>query len=147
MFKVNVYLETSVRGLKKTVGWYGYLVEYIDSRGERHIREEYRMEMDVTPNMAALMAFSSSLDRLTKASEITVFTDSAYLREGFGKRLPLWRENGWKTAHGEPIKNRRLWKAVSEKASKHVIRFDSEYHHVYKNKMAAELVNRRMGYV
>lgn len=145
MFKVNIYLETSVRGLKRTVGWYGYLVEYIDGKGQKHIREDYGVEMAVTPNMTILTAFIASLGQLARASEITVFTDNAYLRESYEKRLPCWRENGWKTAHGEPIKNQKLWQMVAEKTSMHIVRFDSEYHHEYKTKMAAELVNRRMG--
>lgn len=49
------------------------------------------------------------------------------------------------TAHNEPIKNRDLWQQVSEKISGHVITFSTEYHHGYKNRMVAELANRRMG--
>lgn len=145
MFKVNVYLETSVRGLKKTIGWYGYLVEYIDGRGGTHIRENYKMKMDVTPNMASLLAFIGALDCLGRSSEITVFTDNAYLRENFTKNLGSWKENGWVTAHGEPVRNKGLWNQIVEKASGHVIAFDRTYHHEYKNKMAAELAERRMG--
>lgn len=144
MFKVNMYLDVSIRGIKKTLGWYGYLVEYTDSRGKKHIREDYKMKMDVTPNMAALMAFIGGLDYLGKASEITVFTDNAYLRENFAKNLDSWRENGWMTAHGEPIRNKELWCQIAEKTSGHVIAFDRTYHHEYKNKMVAELARRRM---
>lgn len=147
MYKVNLYLETSIRGLKKTVGWYGYLLEYTDPKGNRHVRDAYECKIGVTPNMLILMAFCASLNRLTRESEITVFTDHAYLREGCMRRLELWKENGWKTAHGEPVRNKELWQQVSEKISRHRITFCSEYHHEYKNRMSTELTNRRMGYV
>lgn len=146
MQKVNIYLETSIRGLNRTIGWYGYIAEYIDSRGEKHTIDAYKCEMGVTPNMLILMAFCAALDRMNKGCRITVYTDSIYLRESCEKRLRNWRENGWKTAHNEQIKNRDLWQKVSEKISRHVITFSAEYHHEYKNRMAAELTNRRMGH-
>lgn len=143
MYKVNIYLETSIKGLKRTVGWYGYILEYTDAKGVRHVRDCYKNEMGVTPNMLILMAFCASLERLTKESEITVYTDNLYLRESCIKRLKHWKENGWKTAHGEPVKNKGLWQQVSEKMSGHNVIFSTEYHHRYKNQMAAELANRR----
>lgn len=146
MQKVNVCLETSIRRLSRTIGWYGYIVEYIDSRGGKHVREDYRYETGVTPNMLILRAFCAALDRITKDCRITVYTDSAYLRESCMKRLVHWKENGWKTAHNEQIKNKALWQQVSEKTSRHIIAFEAEYHHEYKNHMAAELANRRMGH-
>lgn len=145
MQKVNIYLETSIRGLNRTIGWYGYIVEYIDSHGEPHTIDAYAYETGVTPNMLILMAFCAALNRMKKSCRITVYTDSIYLRESCEKRLRHWKENGWMTAHNEPIKNRDLWQQVSEKISGHVITFSTEYHHGYKNRMVAELANRRMG--
>ena len=147
MYKVNLYLETSIRGLQKTIGWYGYVLEYMDRKGSRHIREAYKYEVGVTPNMIVLMALDAALGRLNRESEVTVFSDNVYLREGCMRRLKLWQENGWKTAHGEPVKNKVLWQQVAEKMSRHRVTFSSEYHHEYKNRMSAELTNRRMGYV
>lgn len=147
MQKVNIYLETSIRGLNRTVGWYGYLVEYIDGRGKAHTREAYGYEMGVTPNMLILKVFCAALDRMTRSCAITVYTDSTYLREGCERRLERWKENGWKTAHNEEIKNRALWQQISEKISAHEVAFAAEYHHAHKNRMAAELINRRMGNV
>ena len=106
MYEVNLYLETSIRGLKKTIGWYGYVLEYIDQKGGKHIRDAYQYEVGVTPNMLVLMAFCASMDRLTRESIVTVLTDNAYLRERCMRRMALWRNNVWKTAHGEPDKHK-----------------------------------------
>lgn len=145
MQKVNIYLETSIRGCNKTIGWYGYIVEYIDHKGQKHIRDTYKYEMGVTPNMLILKAFCAALDRLTRGCEIMVYTDNIYLRESCEKRLMRWRENGWKTAHNETIRNKELWQQVSEKTVGHIIRFGTEYHHEYKNQMTAELIKRKTG--
>lgn len=90
------------------------------------------------------MAFDAALSRMNKESAVIVFSDNVYLRVGCMKRLALWKENGWKTAHGEPVRNKALWQQVAEKASRHRITFSTEYQHKYKNRMSAELVNRRI---
>lgn len=77
----------------------------------------------------------------------TVYTDSVYLRESCEKRLMHWKENGWKTAHNEPIKNRDLWQQVSEKLDMHVILFGAEEDNEYRERMKAELADRRAGNV
>ncbi len=147
MQKVNIYLETSIRGLNKTIGWYGYIVEYIDSRGGKHTRDAYKYEMGVTPNMLILIALCAALERLTKDCKVTVYTDNVYLRESCEKRLMRWKENGWQTAHKEPVKNKALWQQVSEKMDRHVVRFGAEENHEYRDQMKAELANRRNGNV
>ena len=76
MYQINMYLETSIRGVRATTGWYGYILEYIDKLGNPHIIEDYDREIDITPNQLGLMAFLEALDRVNKDSEITVYSDS-----------------------------------------------------------------------
>lgn len=145
MYQINMYLETSIKGIKKTIGWYGYVVEWFNSKKEVRTREDFKCEIGVTPNMLSLIAFLAALDRIIPDSEITVYTDNLYLREGYTQYMPAWKTNGWKTAHGDPIKNMALWQEIAEKTARHVIRFEKECHHEYKNWMVNELVKRRMG--
>ncbi|MDE7325505.1 MAG: hypothetical protein K2N63_04355 [Lachnospiraceae bacterium] len=147
MYKINLYLETSIRGIRKSVGWYGYLLEWIDSKGQFRTLHGFKCEMAVTPNMLVLMAFCAALNRMNKDSEITVFTDSLYLRECYTQYLQAWKENGWKTAKGEPVKNLILWQQADKLTSRHAVRFSMEYHHSYKNWMVSEIVKRRDGNV
>ena len=147
MQEVSIYLETSIRGLNKTIGWYGYIVEYIDSHGREHTRGGCNYKMGVTPNMLILTAFCAALDELKKGCRIRVYTDNAYLRESCERRLIRWRENGWKTAHKEPIRNMALWQQVSEKISVHVIRFgteeDPDYKGKYRDQIGEEIERRK----
>lgn len=143
MYQINMYLETSIKGIKKTIGWYGYLLEWMDRNQEPHTISDFRYENGVTPNMLSLIAFCAALNRITKDSEITVFTDHLYLREGYARYLPVWKENGWKTAHGDSIKNMSLWQQIAEKTRNHQITFNPEYHHSYKNWMVSELARRK----
>ena len=143
MYQINMYLETSIRGVRATTGWYGYILEYIDKLGNPHIIEDYDREIDITPNQLGMMAFLEALDRVNKDSEITVYSDSAYLRSGYTRYLQSWKENGWKTAKGEEVKNKVLWQQVSKKTVRHVIRFEPQYHHQYKNQMVMEIEKRK----
>lgn len=143
MYQINLYIETSIRGLKKTDGWYAYVLEWLDSRKEIHTVSEFRHEEEVTPNMLTLLAFCAALNRITKDSEITVFTDNLYLRSSFTRYLPIWKENGWQTAHGETVKHAPLWQQVEEKIRKHKVIFNPEHHHSYKNWMVRELQERK----
>jgi len=47
------------------------------------------------------------------AREITVITDSEYLVKGMKSWLAGWVRNGWKTAAGQPVKNRELWEQLA----------------------------------
>ncbi len=151
MQEVSIYLVTRIRGCNKTIGWYGYIAEYVDSQGREHIRDAYKYVMGVTPNMLTLMAFCAALDEIRKACKIKVYTDSAYLRESCEKRLMRWKENGWQTAHKEPIRNKELWQQVSEKISRHVIRFgteeDPDYKSRYRDRIGEEIERRKAGNV
>lgn len=143
MYQVNIYLETSLPGLRRSAGWYGYLLEYISGTGELHTRYDFRKKLDVTPNMLILTAFCAALDRLGKDSELTVYTDSLYLRENYSRWLQSWKENGWRTARGEEVKNKELWQQVDELTARHVVRFASQYHHGYKNWMTSEIQRKK----
>lgn len=143
MYRINMYLETSIRGVRRATGWYGYVLEYIDSRGEPHTIEDYGREEDVTPNQLALMGFLTALARVNKDSEITVYTDSLYLRGSYTRDLQSWKENGWKTSKGDEVKNKLLWQQVSKKTVRHVIRFDPAHQHSYKNYLVSELMKKR----
>lgn len=63
MYQINMYLASSIRGVRRATGCYGYILEYIDSRGEAHIVEEYAKEADVTPNQLVLMFVSGGSEQ------------------------------------------------------------------------------------
>lgn len=135
---VNMYLETRIGGMRKTTGFYGYVLEFVDSRGETHTLDAMEREEDVTPNQLILKAFIAALGRMRTPSEITVYTDRIYLYGNFDRWLPVWKENGWQNARGEQVKNRELWEQA-ERLSR-CITFRPEYKHSYKSWLVSELL-------
>ena len=53
--------------------------------------------------------------------EVVLTTDSQYVRQGITEWMPGWLRRGWKTAGGEPVKNRDLWERLHAAASRHAV--------------------------
>lgn len=67
--------------------------------------------VDATNNVAELQAMIMVLllacDK--QWEKVTIYTDSEYVEKGLTKRLTRWKNDGWETAAGEPVKNKDLW--------------------------------------
>ena len=60
---------------------------------------------------------------LKKKSEILIYTDSTYVKDGITTWIKKWEKNGWKTASKKPVKNIELWKKLKNLSSKHSIKW------------------------
>ncbi|GGW33981.1 ribonuclease H [Gemmobacter lanyuensis] len=76
-------------------------------------------EADTTNNRMELLAAISALETLSRASKITIVTDSAYVKNGVTGWIFGWKRNGWKTADRKPVKNVDLWQRLDEAQSRH----------------------------
>lgn len=48
------------------------------------------------------------------SARIRLRTDSEYVLKGLRDWSPGWKRRGWRTASGDPVKNRELWERLSE---------------------------------
>ncbi len=74
-----------------------------------------------TNNRMELMAAISALEALTKPVEITVVTDSAYVKNGVTEWIHGWKRNGWRTASKDPVKNAELWQRLEAAQARHKV--------------------------
>ena len=86
-------------------------------------RELSGSEPDTTNNRMELMAAIRALEALKSACEVDLHTDSQYVQKGIGEWLPGWVRRGWKTAGGEPVKNKDLWQRLQAAAAPHAVRW------------------------
>jgi ribonuclease HI len=84
-------------------------------------RELMGGEALTTNNRMELMAAISALESLSRASRITVVTDSAYVKNGVTGWIHGWKRNGWKTADKKPVKNVELWQRLDEAQARHQV--------------------------
>jgi ribonuclease HI len=96
-------------------GW-GALLRY---RGTE--REISGGEPATTNNRMELMAAIMALETLSEPCEIVLVTDSQYVRQGICDWMPNWVRRNWKTAAGDPVKNRDLWERLHAAAQRHRI--------------------------
>src|SRR5690349_12235844 len=122
---VTVHTDGSCRGNPGPGGWAAIL----DYRGQ--VLELSGREPDTTNNRMELTAAIRALEALKTPCVVTIVTDSQYLQHAFTKGwLQSWQRKGWKTATGEPVKNRELWERLIALTAVHEVRWDWTRGHV-----------------
>lgn len=72
-----------------------------------------------TNNVMEMTAALEGLRALPGGSAAVVVTDSRYLLDGITSWIVGWKKKGWKTAAGQPVKNRELWEALEAECARH----------------------------
>jgi ribonuclease HI len=89
--------------------------------------------------LAAIMAIES----LTRPCQVSLTTDSEYVKNGITLWLKNWKLKNWKTANKKPVKNLDLWQRLDQACVQH----DISWHWVkghsghVENERADELAN------
>ncbi|WP_147651808.1 ribonuclease HI [Vulcaniibacterium gelatinicum] len=115
MKTVEIHTDGACLGNPGPGGW-AALLRY---RGRE--RELAGGEPHTTNNRMELMAAIVALEALTEGCAVTLHTDSQYLRQGITEWLPTWVRRGWRTAGGDPVKNRDLWERLHAATQRHRI--------------------------
>ena len=80
-------------------------------------------EKNTTNNQMELLAPIKAIQKFKKKSEISIFTDSTYVRDGITTWIKKWEKNGWKTTSKKPVKNMDLWKKLKDLSLKHSVKW------------------------
>jgi ribonuclease HI len=99
-------------------GW-GALLQAREGGAVLRERELSGGEAHTTNNRMELHAAIAALEALERPSEITVVTDSNYVKGGVTGWIHGWKRNGWRTADGKPVKNEDLWRRLDAAAARH----------------------------
>jgi ribonuclease HI len=117
------YTDGACSGNPGPGGW-GVLMLAKEGETVLRSRELHGGEADTTNNRMELLAAISALEALTRASEITVVTDSAYVKNGVSQWIHGWKRNGWRTADKKPVKNVDLWQRLDEAQARHCVTWE-----------------------
>jgi ribonuclease HI len=101
---------------------------------------------DTTNNRMELTAAIKALEALERPSQLTVVTDSSYVKDGLTKWIFGWKKNGWKTAAKKPVKNVDLWKQLDAAQARHQVTWEWVKGHAGhpENERADELAREGM---
>lgn len=115
--QVEIFTDGSCLG-NPGPGGYGAILRY---RGhEKTFSEGYTL---TTNNRMELMAAIVALEALKEHCEVTLSTDSQYVRQGITQWIHNWKKRGWKTAERKPVKNVDLWKRLDAALGQHQIKW------------------------
>ncbi|MEM7506237.1 MAG: ribonuclease HI [Pseudomonadota bacterium] len=123
MMQLYAYTDGGCSGNPGPGGW-GVVLEARDGDAVLKSRELSGGELETTNNRMELTAAIRALEALDKPSEITVVTDSTYVKNGITGWIHGWKKNGWKTADKKPVKNSELWQELDAAQSRHRVTWD-----------------------
>tara|TARA_B100001778_G_scaffold270946_1_gene232808 strand:- start:214 stop:648 length:435 start_codon:yes stop_codon:yes gene_type:complete len=106
--KVDIYTDGACSGNPGPGGW-GVLIELNNKNIELSGGDK-----ETTNNRMELMAAIKALEEIDKDYEITLYTDSNYVKDGITRWISNWKKNNWKTASKKDVKNKELWMRLDE---------------------------------
>jgi len=135
---VEIFTDGACRGNPGPGGW-GAILRH----GETE-RELSGAESATTNNRMELMAAIRALEALKRPCEVTLTTDSQYVKNGITEWLPQWKKRGWKTAGRQPVKNQELWERLEAASARHRVHWKWIRGHTGhpENERADALANR-----
>lgn len=89
-----------------------------------HKKEISGGSKDTTNNIMELTAVIEALRLVKYPCKIKIYSDSAYVVNAFLQGwIYNWLKKGWKTADGNPVKNKELWEELYNFTKVHEIEF------------------------
>ena len=135
---VTIYTDGACKGNPGPGGWGAWL----SSRG--HEKELFGGEALTTNNRMELTAVIEALASLKRSCDVTLYTDSEYVRKGISEWIHGWKKKNWMTAAKTPVKNADLWKRLDDLVAQHEIEWRWVKGHAGhpENERADALANR-----
>ncbi|MDB2353799.1 ribonuclease HI [Candidatus Pelagibacter bacterium] len=102
--KFKIYTDGACSGNPGPGGWGAVIFD--NDNNQTNISGK---EKNTTNNRMELLAAIMALKKIKSNSQITIYTDSTYVKNGITEWMFNWKKNDWKTASKKPVKNKDLW--------------------------------------
>jgi len=116
MKQVEIYTDGACSGNPGPGGW-GVVILY-----SNNVKELSGFDQKSTNQRMELVAAIEGLSALKEACSVHLYSDSAYLVNGFNQRwIQGWLKNGWVNAKKQPVSNQELWERLWELSGIHKV--------------------------
>lgn len=115
MKKVSIFTDGSCLG-NPGPGGYGAVLEF--GPHNKELAGGFRL---TTNNRMELLACIEALTVLSEPCEVSLTTDSQYVKNGINQWIKNWKKNGWRTASKQAVKNVDLWQRLDQQVQRHQV--------------------------
>ena len=145
MRAVSIYIATSIKGRWERDGYIGYCLEYYpQGKNLPEVRKHIEPVEQMNGNRAEMEALIRAFTRMREKCELSIYTDSEYLYNGFAGRedVTRWIKRGWITARGQPVKNKDKWLELIRGKQGHLCSFYLKQPNAYIKELMEEMERR-----
>ena len=100
---IRIYTDGSCLENPGNGGWAAII------NNDGNIKKISGSEKETTNNRMELLAPINALKEIDFNSQVTIYTDSQYVKLGITKWINKWITNNWQTSKKEDVKNKDLW--------------------------------------
>lgn len=115
--KVTIFTDGACSGNPGAGGW-GALLIYPDQQ-----QTLSGGSAQTTNNQMELTAAIMALESLEEPHEITLYTDSQYVKNGIESWLANWKRSGWVNSKKDPVANKELWQQLDSARTRHTVQW------------------------
>ena len=143
MNEVTIYTDGACSGNPGKGGW-GAILIY--AKEKKYISGSKNL---TTNNQMELTATIEALKAILKPSNIALYTDSQYVKNGITSWIFNWKKNGWKTANKKPVANKDLWIELEKYVDFHSVNWfwvkghSGDHYNEIADELAVKAMNER----
>ena len=143
MNKVTIYTDGACSGNPGKGGW-GAILIY--AKEKKYMSGSKQL---TTNNQMELTATIEALKAILKPSNIALYTDSQYVKNGITSWIFNWKKNGWKTANKKPVANKDLWIELEKYVDFHSVSWfwvkghSGDHYNEIADELAVKAMNER----
>ena len=143
MNEVTIYTDGACSGNPGKGGW-GAILIY--AKEKKYMSGSKQL---TTNNQMELTATIEALKAILKPSNIALYTDSQYVKNGITSWIFNWKKNGWKTANKKPVANKDLWIELDKYVDFHSVNWfwvkghSGDHYNEIVDKLAVKAMNER----
>ena len=143
MNEVTIYTDGACSGNPGKGGW-GAILIYAKEKKYMSGSKQF-----TTNNQMELTATIEALKAIVKPSNIALYTDSQYVKNGITSWIFNWKKNGWKTANKKPVANKGLWIDLDKYVDFHSVNWfwvkghSGDHYNEIADELAVKAMNER----
>mgnify|MGYP001261685646 FL=1 len=143
MNEVTIYTDGACSGNPGKGGW-GAILIY--AKEKKYMSGSKQL---TTNNQMELTATIEALKAILKPSNIALYTDSQYVKNGITSWIFNWKKNGWKTANKKPVANKDLWIELEKYVDFHSVSWfwvkghSGDHYNEIADELAVKAMNER----